>query len=278
FIIAALQQDDSAKTSSLWVAVSNSSTPTSLSTDFTEMHQIDLHEVVSGNDLWGDYPKVGWNADAVVFTVNMFTFPASTGTFDHVQVVTLQSSTLTDANSGTLTSFQVDRPGTDFTLAAASMHGAVSGAPMYFVEEGIAANTINVLQMTNVLSSTPAFTTTALSVNSYSAPPEPVDPGGTVISSGNIDSRILNSEWRKKVLVAAHTVDPGTGLATVRWYQFSPSGTPTVVQQGNVAPGAGIHTYYPAIGIAPNGSFGLSYEQSSSSQQISMYMTGRTTT
>ena len=268
FIVAALQEDDATVTSFLWVAVSNNTTATG---GFTEIQKIDVKETVPSN-LWGDYPKLGWNADAVVVTLNMFTFPAaSAGGAIHAQIVTLQKTTLLDANPATLTKFQVDRP--EFTLAAATMHGAVAGGPMYFVS-AVGGNNVEVLKMTNILNAAPTFAATTLAVNAYGATPLAVQLGaGGTIDAG--DTRMLNAEWRGNKLVSSHTVGIG-GVATARWYQFNTApAVPTLTQQGNITPGAGIHTYYPAIAIAANGSLGMSYMQSSATQFVSMFVTGR---
>src|SRR5262249_4681879 len=46
-------------------------------------------------------------------------------------------------------------------------------------------------------------------------------------------------------------------------------------QLGHLDPGPTVYTYHPAIEIGANGEIGLSYEQSSAQQFLSMYVTGR---
>src|SRR5206468_2700194 len=60
------------------------------------------------------------------------------------------------------------------------------------------------------------------------------------------------------------------------WIQFNTSGsTPVFVQQGFVHPGTGISTYFPSVAVDANGNLGMTYMESSASEYISMYVTGR---
>ena len=52
------------------------------------MHKITVKET-SPSSLWADFPRLGWNADAYVFSFNMFTFPSSSASFRHLQVLSL---------------------------------------------------------------------------------------------------------------------------------------------------------------------------------------------
>ena len=76
--------------------------------------------------------KIGWNADEVVITYNMYS--DSTGRYDHVQVLSFAASSIFSSSPPpTLTLgtdyFSYDRSNNDFTLAPASMHGAAPGDP-----------------------------------------------------------------------------------------------------------------------------------------------------
>jgi uncharacterized repeat protein (TIGR01451 family) len=67
------------------------------------------------------------------------------------------------------------------------------------------------------------------------------------------------------------------GLNLARWYEFSTSGTPSLVsgQQGDISPGSGVSTSYPSVAINSNGDIAMSFIQSSTSQPYSAYITGR---
>jgi hypothetical protein len=283
FVVAALEKDDKAQKGFIDFAVSNDSNPQN---GFTEMHRFEDTEKEAGTPLWGDYPKLGRNADAVVFTLNMYAFSKESD-FHHVQVITIGKSSLLDADPSTLTVFRTDRPQRNFTLAAATMHDSAPGDPMWFVEESegpfdvgsdpkITQNTIRVVQMTNVLSAAPTFTDFTIPVPDYHRPEPPVQSGGPS-PDPTIDTRMLNAALRGNRLVASHHVGTGEGGHTVaRWYEFNLSGSPTLTQAGDVSVGGGKDTYYPAIDIAANGDLGLSFIQSSSNEFMFMYVTGRT--
>jgi Bacterial Ig domain len=259
----------------LMIAVSNNDHPTSAA-DFTEKHSINVTESAIANrgKVWGDYPRVGWNADEYVVTLNMF----GTGFnqfYDHVSIITIGKSAAIDANNNTFTVTHTNRSGgSNFTMAPATMHDSSPGGPMYFVEEAPAANTIRVVKATNLLTS-PSFTETDIQVSAYSAPPSATQLGSTTRIETN-DTRILNAEWRNGRLVASQTIGVASdSQAHARWYEFSTSGTPSLTQQGTIGVGSGSNSYFPAIAIAPNGDLGMSFIQSSSSEFMSMYTTGQ---
>jgi hypothetical protein len=257
-------------TSSLLYAVSDSSDPTD---GFTEKYSIDVTEpgnsVCPASDtVLADFTRVGWNADAHVFTFNMFNVAGTC--FDHVSIITIDKSTI---DTGTLGFTHTDRSGSDnFSLTPAVMHESITGDPMWFAES-VFFNQIRVVKMTNVLTG-PSFTNIDVPVASYGIPPSATQSGGgTFIDTG--DTRVLNAEWRDDRLVATHTVGV-SGVARARWYEFNTStSTPSLTQQGTISPGSGIHTYYPSIAISADGSLGMTFMQSSSAQFMSMYVTGR---
>jgi hypothetical protein len=83
------------------------------------------------------------------------------------------------------------------------------------------------------------------------------------------------------MLVSAQNVSvPADGFTTsrVRWYEFDTNGTPSLVQEGTISPGAGVSTYYGAPALDKNGDIGITYMESSSSEYVSMYVAGRLAT
>src|SRR5262249_3226694 len=78
-------------------------------------------------------------------------------------------------------------------------------------------------------------------------------------------------------LVAAQMVGLKTdSVAHARWYEFDTStATPTVMQQGTITLGTGVNTSYPSIAINPSGDIGMTFLESSSTEFVSMDVTGR---
>ncbi|HEV8720081.1 MAG TPA: hypothetical protein VGW77_05525 [Candidatus Binatia bacterium] len=283
FVVAMIDEDDTLIKSFLLYAVSNSTNPLD---GFSEMHRIDVteHGNVVDETVLADFPKIGWNADVHVITVNMFGAVSFPPPFDHVSVMVVDKSTALDGNNSTFSVSHLDRDPDDFTLMPAVMHGAESGDPMWFVIESADAfgSEIRVVKMTDVLGS-PSFSETSLAVDAYDFPPNAEQPGSTTCgpnSCGRIqtnDSSIISAAWRNDRLFAAHAIGlDSTSQAHVRWYEFNTSGSsPTLTQQGTINPGVGIHTYYPSVEIAPNGDVGMTFMQSSSTEFMSMYVTGQ---
>jgi hypothetical protein len=275
FVVAMVDEDDALEKSYLLYAVSNSSNPLG---GFSEMHRIEVSEngINFDETVFGDFPKLGWNADIHVITLNMFGFSG----FDHVSVVVIDKSTVLDASNATFSFSHLNRGQDDFTLMPAVMHGAESGDPMWFVVESDDnfGSEVRLVRLDDPLGS-PSFSETSIAIDAYDDfPPNADQPGSSAV--GRIqtnDSSFISAAWRDHRLVAAHAVGlDATSRSHARWYEFDTSGSsPSLTQQGTIDPGTGIHTYYPSIEIAPNGDLGMTFMQSSSSQFMSMYVTGR---
>jgi hypothetical protein len=261
--------------SAIELAVSNDANPL----HGWSVNQINIQETTAGGALlMGDFDRLGWNADAWVITTNMI--PEDFSTFDHVQVIAIDKLSRAVHRSDVY----ADRLGAQhFSLQPATMHGALPGDPLWLVEaapadsSGVAqgGDYVRVVRMANVLSATPTFTTTHIPVAHFDPLPEAVQPGGIPVNAE--DASVLNAAWRGNRLVASQPVGSG-GVAHARWYEFNTSPAPTLTQSGEINPGPGVYTYYPAIEIAANGDLGMTYTQSSASEFISMYVTGRKAT
>jgi hypothetical protein len=212
-----------------------------------------------------DYPRAGWNADAIFISYNMF----AGNSFAHVQTVTLNTN-------GGVISRHIDNTGL-FTLTPAVMHGSAPGGPEYFVEAANGgASTLDVTTETNVLSSSPTFTNASVSVPSYRS-------GGSAPQGvAGFDDRIFNVAYRTvngvSHLVAAHQVASGAKRSgpVARWYDIN-AGTKTLIQHGNAPAGvSGAATFMPSVDINTAGSIGMTFDESASSEFWSMYVTERT--
>ena len=270
FVVAALESPLDFSTSFLDIAFSDpndeSSFPASL------IYRINTQE---GNNT-ADYPRFGFNADAVVFSFNMFD---ALDNFLGVQILSIDTKSI---GSASLTTDKLDRPN-DFTDTPASMHGATSGQPMYFVESATTFpgpyTDAHVLTWANPLDTTSSFTDSDITVSSYNDPTSADQKGSTDQIQTN-DIRILSVAWRGNRLVATHAIDNASGDPSARWYDFltdptNPTSTPTLTQSGTINQGSGVADYFPSIDIDPNGDLGLTFMESSSTEYMSMYVTGQ---
>src|SRR5262249_15230717 len=149
---------DTSHKSSFDLAVSKSSSPKTLTSADWNFYSIDTTE--SGRD--ADYPgNFGYNRDAFVFTLNMF------GGTDRVLVTSIDASDLANGvTQANLRTYQKDYS-TTLNLRPATMHTSLTGDPMWFVAEGGDNQSINVVKMTSVLTTSPKFTTYNLLVKPY---------------------------------------------------------------------------------------------------------------
>jgi hypothetical protein len=267
----------------LLIAVSKSATPTTLTN--TSWNFFEVNTTETGIALQ-DYPgNVGYNADALVITLNSFSTTADV----HTQVNAISMNALINGTALTKNTnyFQTDI--NEFLPRTATMNDAVPGGPMWMVAAaGMggqsftgAANTVDVLKMTNVLSANPTFTTTTLTVNPYFLAVPALQPNGqAIISNGFIDSRIMKTSVRNGTLVASQIVSNAAGDEdNARWYAINvSSGAPTIQQQGDVSGGPGNFDIYPAIDINSQNDIGMTFMHSGTApgQFLSVYVTGRT--
>jgi hypothetical protein len=293
FVIGVLDIDPFAEHSSLDLAVSRSS---DLTQGFAEVHKISLDETVppsplhpNGESLFGDFPRLGWNAESYCFTLNMFPFPISATEADveQVQIITIDKSSVLDNDPGTLSVYHSDRAG-DYNMVPVVMHDAAPGGPMVFasqivVEEqgGIPAHTgyIRFTAGVNLLSNSPTFDVTITPVpTSDLAPdettPPAMQPGGLAIATN--DPRILTAVSRNNHLAITQVIGDYNGVPgpMVRWMDFNAADL-SVHQSGTINPPGGSGTYFPAAEIAPNGDIGITFMQSGPDELMSTYFTGR---
>jgi uncharacterized repeat protein (TIGR01451 family) len=266
------------------IAVSKSASPATLTTADWNFYQINtqqgsgVHINNQQSGFFADYPgNMGYTRDALVVTLNQFGISSN-----HVDVISVNASDLLNGVSqSNLHSFQNNL--NDLSVRPATEHDVASGAPEWLVSEternGVSQSThITVYKMTNVLSSSPTFTPTRLSVNPYTSTSfvPPLQPDGTAVTT-HTDSRIQKAALANNTLVATHAVSQTSTEDAAQWYAIDvSSGTPTLSQQGDVNLGNNTYAMYPSIDINPSGQIGLNFEDSGTAagQFASMYVTG----
>ncbi len=285
FIIADQDVNFTSHNSRFDIAVSKTSNPLSLTAADWTFYQFNSTEAVNGSTAPNedaDYPgNIGYNHDATVFTLNMFAATGSTGISgtNHTQVITLSNADLSaNVSQASLHSFRNDL--NDFALRPTTMHDSVAGDPMWLVTEHGDGASIDVIKMSNILSTSAVFAYTNLAVTPYGNADSPLNPNGTTVTT-NIDSRIQKSAEWGNTLVAAHSVAVSATQDVIQWYQVNlSSGTPVLTQQGRVSAGNNTYLTYPGIDINSTGQIGLTYMKSgndTSTDYLSMLVTGRNT-
>ncbi len=272
FIIGDQDVDFNTHVSYFDFAVSKSPNPATLDNQDWNFYQINTTQ--AGFD--ADYPgNFGYNNDAFVFTLNMFSVAPGP---DHVLVTSVNAADLVNGvSNASLRVFQNNL--NDFAVRPTAMHDAAAGSPMWLVTEHGDGLSIDAIKMSNVLSTSATFTYTNLAVSPYQVTNPSLNPSGSVVTS-HLDSRILSAAEANNTIVATHSVGVGTTQDVAQWYAINvSSGTPVLQQQGRVSAGNNTYLTYPGIDINPAGDIGMSYSQSGtdvSTDFMSMYVTGRT--
>jgi hypothetical protein len=241
---------------------------------------------------WGDFPHIGFNYDAYVLTMNMNTFPTSSAANDVAQVVAIPRvpainnvpSAFVNPPRGYLGPVAYTPPGTppggyqydeiiDLSLAPAEMHGSQPGDPMWLVDAPL-----RVTKVTNLLGSSLVFsppTDLAVAPFTVMGPPLAKDPGGATLITDV--TQMYKADWRNNRLVTGDDIGLSNDSdAHAQWYEISTAGSaPTLTQEGTISPGPGIDTYYPSLAIDAAGDIGMDYMESSSTEDVSMYVTGQ---
>ncbi|GJM19893.1 MAG: hypothetical protein DHS20C14_21060 [Phycisphaeraceae bacterium] len=225
---------------------------------------------VGADTFWWDYPGAGYDADAYYFTSNLFGLNnngfAGTGfrVYDKAPLLT-----------GAPAVYATLRDGGSASVQACQHFGA--NAEAFFVSEG-SGTTLRFHAISDPLTA-PTLNAVDVAVPGYSgAGSSPVLGGGSISVVG---SRIMNCAWRNGNVVAGHSVWDGS-KNVARWYEFDmgdwpDSGSPTLDQSGEIDMGSGIYTYFPAVYPNADGSIGMVFGRSSTSERVSMYVTGRNT-
>jgi len=123
----------------------------------------------------------------------------------------------------------------------------------------------------------PSTQFTTITVPSYSHPADPPQKG-TSSRPELFEARFWSTVVRDGQLWATH--HQGSSRARARWYQFDlggwpTSGTPTLVQSGEVDLGPDIWTFFPSIWVDADQNMAMTFARSSPNEFISMNMVHR---
>ena len=143
---------------------------------------------------------------------------------------------------------------------------------MYMIEhfESSSNSTVRLHAITDPLGS-PTRVTHNLTVPTYGRPSNPPQMG-TSMRPETFDARFWHCVWRNGSLWAAHHVG---NPVRARWYQIATngwpdSGTPSLVQSGEIDPGPDVHTFFNSITVDALGNAATCFARSASDEYISM--------
>lgn len=264
FVITAIEVYFSRNEATIDIAVSDDSDPHGVWFKYRTNCVIRINNI----NYWVDYPSSGYDQRAFYVSGNLFGFSSGTaGTlfriFDKAPMLVGNPVTVTDLRD----------PGT-FSVQVAHAFGDPRAA--YFTATGNGA-TMRVHAIRDPLGA-PQLATANVTVPNYAVPQRFSVPNvGGMIDS--LDGRVINAHWRDGNLYTGHPIFTG-GRNVARWYHFDTanwpeSGTPTLVQSGNVDAGPGLHTFFPAIFSDAGDNVGLVVAKAGSGQLATVEVTGR---
>jgi hypothetical protein len=279
YLLTALEQSSSSRSSYLDIAVSKTSTPSTASTSDWYTHRIAIGQQFGRTSTWMDFDGLGFDSQALYVSGNMFGFGGS-GAFQGVKIVTFDKNQLELGPDQGLSAPAKTMIRTDgaFGLQPAVTLG--SAPAEYFIESWSPNGTsqVRIHAITNPLGTgSLTDTTTTLAVPAFGTGVPSAPQRGSSNKIATNDTRILNAVWLNGSLWATHTIkNPSTGLATARWYQVSTAGTsPALAGSGNIDPGNGVSTFFPSITTDSSGSVAISYAESSANEYPSASYTVR---
>lgn len=259
FVVVAVDQNSTAQTTQILVAVSLNGHPHS-GTDFSAT-SINVSGAIPGS--WADFPQAALdNAGNVYVTANMFSFSASQ--FTGSRLWTVKESGLI-ASAPVDPSAQAGLASDLFGLSPTTMTASGSPAGEYLVSynSAVDASGANVLNIVHVLGG--SYTTQAIGVGhidqsvQYGGLTAP-QPGTTKTIDAD-DSRTAIAVFQNGHLYVAATIvptsGPDAGHTTAHWWAFSTDASGAVtglLNQGDVSgntfvPGSQLRSYYPSLAV-----------------------------
>lgn len=229
-----------------------------------------------------DYPHLGVWPDGYYLGANRFTG----NTYSGPAAIVMDRARMLQGLSATYQAFNASS--SYGTFLPADLDGATlppAGAPNYFMARG--TNALNIWKF-HVDWATPANSTftgpttmataafNQLCTTSRSCIPQ---PGTSVGLDGLGDRLMFRLAYRNfgdhESLVLNHSVNAGSGVAGVRWYEVrSPGSSPTIYQQGTYSPDS-TNRWLGSVAIDQQGNMAMVYSASSSSVYPSIRYAGR---
>lgn len=232
-----------------------------------------------------DYPKFGIWRDGYYMSGNRFA--SGTGAWAGVTAIAYDRVAMLAGNPTTqMVMFAFPNTDEAFTLLPADCDGPfpAPGTPEYFTYLPLSSTDHLGMYEFHADWTTPANATLgnflSLPVNTYGTGVVGIPQNGSSKLLDPITDRLMyRLQYRvfgdHSSMVTDHTVDAGSGIAGVRWYEFRNSGSGwSVYQQSTYSPDSK-YRWMGSVAMDGNGNIALGYSISSSSIYPSVYYTGR---
>jgi hypothetical protein len=243
----------------------------SVSNDGNPLHGFQRHDLTNVGG-FPDYPKLGYNKDAIFISYNDFGSGGARATIASVDKAA--------ALAGNLVYF-VSRPAFQFrAMPPAQMHKDTKGGVEWLVStDGTDAggSTIRVTKMTNYLSNSPEFTYTALPVRPYRYATQALQPGGSITTFPNTTTtQVQYHNGRLATAMASSISSDGYVTPKGLYYLIDVNGNgavkPRLVKEGVIDPGPGVAVQMPSVDEDQQGNLGFTWMESSATEYLSMWI------
>jgi hypothetical protein len=260
--ITALDNADVSGGGGLYLAISYDGNPL---LGFQTIHIPNNH--VGGGDR-SDYPKIGFNKDAIFISYRNLGFGNGTLVIDTIDKAA--------ALSGTLTFFETSRQAFD-AIPPAQVHDDGTGGVEWFVSvDDREGDTIRVTRMTNYFNVNPTFEETPLTVTPYKYAPAALQPGGTITTFPNTTTtQVQYHDGHLVTAMASSVAADGFTFPKGLYYEVivdETGGTkPALLREGVIDPGAGVAVQMPSVDEDQHGNLGFTWMESSETEYLSMW-------
>jgi hypothetical protein len=254
-----------------------------------------LDELLDGSNQtnnWADYPKVGFDTQAVYISTNQFQI-GGTGGFQYAKIRILNKQELYSGAALHWYDFwnlkNTDGSGA-FTVQPASHFRGLGGNPAAYFVNGFfpSGNQLTLWTLSNPVGwwsgTNPALTRQAVACRAYDFPPNALQLGSANRISTN-DPRLLNAVYQNaggvQRLWTCHTTKltwagDSEARSGLQWYEIDVP-TASVVQQ-NAFGASGKYYYFPAIQTDINRNAFLAFCRSGDNEYVNVRQTGRRVT
>ncbi len=233
------------------------------------------------SNLWGDFPQIGFDEEAIYIATNNFSFGAEPQ-FQHAKIRIISKTELYASNAGPLTYrdiWNISIP--NIASLVGNIRPSFQYSPAgghYFLYAPRGGGTFySVYKLTNPTTA-PVLTGININVPFYSGTPNANQlGGGTLIESGG--SAIRNAPiFREGYLFAAHSIRNSLYAtnSSVKYFKIDVSNN-TVVESAELGAN-GYYYIYPAIAVDKDGNIVINFSRSANTEYMGAYYASRRAT